>query len=202
MKKGFTLLELLIGITIFAIISGAIYVSLYLGIKVYKHEAKSNSSIQAVMLTFRLLEKSLYSAFMNPANEDIKFKGSAERVDFFAVNKNGQLESVSFYLEPAGTQGLFSLLSARKTNIQKEDPAEPVVEVINNRISAFKLSYYDIEKKQWLEDWSEELSVPGQVKAEIDFVDSENAQAMLHLEKYISIPIANEIEFSFAEDAN
>ncbi|MFH1062728.1 MAG: prepilin-type N-terminal cleavage/methylation domain-containing protein [Candidatus Omnitrophota bacterium] len=160
MKKGFTLLELLIGITIFAIISGAVYTSLYLGIKVWKNEERNNSSVQEIMLCFGLLEKSLHSTFLNPDNENIKFKGSLERLEFFAVNQSGQLEAVSFYLEPAGTSGkdLFRLLVLRQKPGQEKEQTESIPEVVNNRISAFKLSYFDQGKNQWFEDWPEELA--------------------------------------------
>ncbi len=201
MKKGFTLLELLIGITIFAIVSGAIYTSLYLGIKVYKHEEKRTSNTQEFMLSFRVLEDSLYNTFMNPDNENITFKASSERIDFFAVNEKAQLENIVFYLEQKDEKNLFSLLKSKKNYMHKKEQAEPKIEVINNRISVFKLSYFDVGKKQWVRDWKDELSVPAQVRVEIDFVDSDNEKSSFHLEKYISIPIANEMQFSFTDDS-
>lgn len=201
MKKGFTLLELLIGITIFAIISGAVYTSLYLGIKVWKNEEKNNSNVQEIMLTFDLLEKSLFSAFINPDDENIKFKGSAEKIEFFAVNKLGQLETVSFYLEPEDSQNLFKLLVLRQKYARKLlEQTEIVPEVVNNRIGAFKLSYFDKGKNKWHSDWPDELSLPDQVKIEIDFKSADKDAAVLHLEKYISIPIANEIQFAAIEE--
>jgi prepilin-type N-terminal cleavage/methylation domain-containing protein len=203
MKKGFTLIELLIGITIFAIISGAVYTSLYLGIKVWKHEENSSANIQEMTLTFDLLGKSLRSVFMNPDNENIKFKGSTDKLEFYTVNSAGRLEDISFYLQPSGigSKDLFSLLVLRKKITDKPDQNETAGEIVNNRISGFKLSYFDKAKNQWFDEWPEELAAPNQVKAELDFSSpSQAGGGTLHLEKYISIPIANDLRFAFDQD--
>ncbi|MBU1086053.1 MAG: prepilin-type N-terminal cleavage/methylation domain-containing protein [Candidatus Omnitrophica bacterium] len=197
MKKGFTLLELLIGITIFAIISGAVYTSLYLGVKVWKHEEKNNSSLQEIILTFELIETNLFSTFINPENENIKFKGSADRLEFFRVNNAEQLESVCFYLDSAAEKDSAELLVLRKRySLPDQQQPEVSPEIVNNQIKNFKLSYFNNKENKWNEDWPEELLLPSQVKVEIDFKLNDSADSALHFEKYISIPAANKIELA------
>ncbi len=200
MKKGFTLLELLIGITIFAIVSGAVYTSLYLGVKVWKHEEKSNSGFQEIVLTFGLLEENLRSVFLNPDNENIKFKGSADRIEFFRVNKFGQLEAVSFYLESQTGENASTLFILKQKYLRDTLDAESAPEAVNNKINGFKISYFDDKENKWHPDWSEELVVPSQIRVEIDFNADDTGKNTFSLEKYISIPIAHEIELSTLAD--
>ena len=185
--------------TIFAIISGAVYTSLYLGIKVWKNEEKNNSSLQEIILTFELIETDLFSAFINPDNENIKFKGSSERLEFFRVNNAEQLESVSFYLDSEAENNASELLVLRKKYYLDDQQSEAIPEVVNNQIESFKLSYFNNKDNKWNEEWAEELSVPDQVKVEIDFKITGSVDNVLHLEKYISIPVANEINLPEAE---
>jgi len=199
MKKGFTLLELLIGITIFAIVSGAVYTSLYLGVKVWKHEEENNSGFQEIRLTFGLIEENLRSVFLNPDNENIKFKGSIDRIEFFRVNKSEQLEEVAFYLESQSSKDESTLFILKQKYQQAESDSEAVSEVVNNRISSFKISYFNNKENKWDSEWTEELIVPSQIKVEIAF-NFDDAGKSIVLEKYISIPIAHEIDMPISED--
>jgi prepilin-type N-terminal cleavage/methylation domain-containing protein len=194
MKKGFTLLELLIGITIFAMISGAVYTSLYLGIKVYKHQQQADSGIQEAMLCFQVLEKILFSTYISPEDENIIFQGSLEKMDFFRINNDRQLESVSFYLDSSGSEDSFDFLVARKKYLGSSTEPEESVEVINSSVRGLQFSYFDPEQQQWYEEWPDEQIVPSQVKIAIDFIAKEQGSRIMHLEKYVNIPVSLKIQ--------
>ena len=100
MKKGFTLLELLIGMSVFAIVAASVYTSLYMGVKVWKQEETLDQSLQEAGLTLKVMERALRCAFLNPENEKISVLGLRERIDFFSTSPEGDIEKVAFYLHP------------------------------------------------------------------------------------------------------
>ncbi len=191
MKKGFTLLELLIGIAVFAVIAASVYTSLYLGIKVWKQEDNNDQVMAAAVLTLDIIAQELRCAFINPKNETIKFIGAAEQVDFFSVNKEGDVENVVFYLDPGLDSGLSCLMQSKR-NCRSNDTEEPdTAKVVNSAVRSFKLSYFDSKNKKWFENWPEELVLPQEVKIEVSFFDKVNKENKLDLAKYVYIPAAS-----------
>ncbi|MFH1459297.1 MAG: prepilin-type N-terminal cleavage/methylation domain-containing protein [Candidatus Omnitrophota bacterium] len=198
MKKGFTLLELLIGIAIFAIIAACVYSSLYLGLKVFKQEESRDELMQQAMLTLDKLAKDLRCAFINPNNEQIKFIGTDAKIDFFIVSPELDIENTVFYLEENEDSDVFSLLMSKTKVRYFEGDAEgkSKISVINRSIKEFKLAYYDHETKEWYENWPRELELPKLIKIKISFAQNSNQENFLDLVKYVAVPIAQTLEFT------
>ena len=194
MKQGFSLLELLIGIAIFSIIAASVYTSLFLGIKVSKQEENRDEIMQAAGLTLKEISKRLRCSFISAQNEQIKFIGTGEQLDFFSINGDGDLENLIFYLEPGSEEKSFLLYQSRKKYTQLDEETLAQVELINKNVRALKFSYFNGSEKKWYEDWPEELVLPQQVKLEISFCKTKDEEKYIHLEKYVNIPVANEID--------
>ncbi|MBI4845562.1 MAG: prepilin-type N-terminal cleavage/methylation domain-containing protein [Candidatus Omnitrophica bacterium] len=193
MKAGFTLLELLIGIAIFAVVAASVYTSFYLGVKTWRHEETRDEGLQQAMLALETMALRLRCAFVSADNEKIKFKGSNEQIDFFTVNAEGDIENLIFFLEPRDSGQGYSLRQSSKKYIYLNDENPPEIEVINSFVKNFKVSYFNAKEQLWLEDWPEELKLPEQVKIEVDFEKNNLESSSLRLEKYVNILVTNEI---------
>jgi len=195
MKRGFTLLELLIGVTIFAILAGSVYVSLYLGIKVWKGEENRNETLLEAINTFNVMAKRLHCVYFNPDNEQLYFKGLKQELEFFSVDENGDLINVIFYLEP-GVENKFNLYLATKKYTQLSSEKASQIELISRKVSKLKFSYYNAQRDQWTDDWAVEKELPNQVKLEIAFITGATQIDELAMVKFINIPVANKITIS------
>ena len=145
------------------------------------------------MLSFNILESNLYSTFINPDDENLTFKGSPGSIEFFNVDKDGFLMRTAFLLETSDERSRSELVMRRKKYLKSEESEDYKSELVNSNVRSLKFSYYDSEQKQWYEDWPEELSLPDQVKIEIDFIDPENSNNTMTMEKYVNIPAAYSI---------
>ncbi|MFH2138962.1 MAG: prepilin-type N-terminal cleavage/methylation domain-containing protein [Candidatus Omnitrophota bacterium] len=201
MRNGFTLLEVLIGITIFAIVAASVYTSLALGIKVFKQEEARDELMQEAMVTIGEVQRCVRCAFINPENENIKFLGTKDSLDLFSVNQEGDVENVSFYLEASdGDPGVKALFRVTRPYLQSENEEIPGnVELIHEGIEKFELSYFDAKDQKWYEEWPEELTLPSQIKLDIGFKAANEKQSGIELAKYMNIPLAKIINFSGPE---
>ncbi|MFH1094013.1 MAG: prepilin-type N-terminal cleavage/methylation domain-containing protein [Candidatus Omnitrophota bacterium] len=191
MKKGFTLLELLIGMSVFAIVAASVYSSLYMGVKVWKQEENLDQTMQEAVLTLKVMERALRCAFLNPENEKISFDGLGERIDFFSTSPEGDIEKVAFYLHSNEGDSSFSLLRSRIKYMRLDDDEEPQEEVVNTKIRELRLKYFSKDENIWYERWPEESILPHEVSIEISFAQAFGKSGSFDLVKYINIPMAN-----------
>ncbi|MCG2711838.1 MAG: prepilin-type N-terminal cleavage/methylation domain-containing protein [Candidatus Omnitrophica bacterium] len=201
MKKGFTLLELLIGMSVFAIVAASVYSSLYLGVKVWKQEENLDQMMQEAVLSLKVMERALRCAFLNPENEKISFVGLGERIDFFSTSPEGGIEKVAFYLRPNEGDNSFSLLRSKVMYTRLDDEEAPREEVINTKIRELKLKYFSKDENIWHEIWPEELILPQEVSIEVNFAPAFEKSGSFDLVKYINIPMANIMDLTHDEES-
>jgi len=200
-KKGFTLVELLVGVTIFAIVAACVYTSLYLGIKVFKSEENQDLKLQEAILTLDQMAQRIRSSFINPENEEIRFMGTEDRLDFFSVSTNGDLERMVFYLEPAQEDGLFFLYQSRCKYTELGDETLTKVELIHSKVRGLKFSYFNKKDKIWHADWPDELRLPELVKLEVGFNRQNKKEDTVNLAKYVYPMCSQQIDFSQDEES-
>ena len=201
MKKGFTLLELLIGMSVFAIVAASVYSSLYLGVKVWKQEENLDQTMQEAVLSLKVMERALRCAFLNPENEKIKFEGSGERIDFFSTSPEGDIEKVAFYLHGNENDNFFSLFRTTKKYMRLDDEEVPQEEVINTKIHEMKLKYFSKDNNIWYESWPEELTLPHAISIKISFAQAFNKSGSYDLVKYVNIPMATIMDLAHNEES-
>lgn len=200
MKKGFTLLELLIGMSVFAIVAASVYSSLYMGVKVWKQEENLDQTMQEAVLSLKVMERALRCAFLNPENEKIAFEGLGERIDFFSTSPEGDIEKVAFYLRSNEGDNFFSLFRTTKKYMRLDDEKAPREEVINTKIRELKFKYFSKDENIWYESWPEESTLPHAVSIEVSFAQAGNKSGSFDLVKYINIPMANFMDLSRNEE--
>ena len=200
-KNGFTLLEVLIGMTIFAIIAASVYTSLYLGIKVFKNEETQETLLQETVISLHELAGIFRCAFISSGNENITFMGSGTRVEFFAINREGDLEKTSIYLQESPDLEKSLIISKEKV-VKKEESEDIQVGVINSRINEFKLSYYDDKTSEWVDDWMESLVLPRQIRIQVAVGKLDNSSEGTELEKYVYLPVSDVVNFALEDQSS
>ncbi len=193
------MIELLVSITIFAVVAASVYSSLYLGIKVWKREAAQEESMYQTTRVVEALARSLRSAFIDPRNERLKFIGTADRLDFFSVTAEGDVENLIVYNSRDNLNAGGTLYLSRKKIRELDNDTPPQSAVLNNNVRVFALRYFDAKDQTWYDEWPEEQRLPNQVRIEFGCGPADNAEEPESLVKYVMIPVANEIDLSESE---
>jgi len=83
-KKGFTLIEVLVAVTIIAVIVLSIYSAFNTGITAYKKMDTAFSSFQDARIILNVIETDLKNSFIY-SEESSFFKGGSSALDFFSI---------------------------------------------------------------------------------------------------------------------
>lgn len=172
--RGFTLIELIVGITLIVIVMSAAYAGFRSGMDMYRYQEKQNVFHQNIRQALFLVSRDMRCAYMPASRTDISFIGM-HRADMFeagdqvafvtclpsAHSKSGGLAGVAYYVsaDPLIAQkGLVrsnSGFPAGPPEISKAD----IVEVAP-LVKTMKLRYYDGD--EWLDEWGSSNSAKSQ----------------------------------------
>jgi type II secretion system protein J len=172
-QTGFTLMELLVAMSLMVVASACLYSSLYTGFRARESAEKILIPLQAAKIAMDMIKQDLRGAVVGP-DEDPNimagpFLGEDDRtganvdtdvVTFFSSHHeiNGDEERITCgigmielsLVEPA-KEDTFTLVRYVTDNLQTEDEQEPVEEVLCRHVRALNFRYYD--GLRWYEDW-------------------------------------------------
>jgi prepilin-type N-terminal cleavage/methylation domain-containing protein len=172
-KAGFTLLELLLGISLFCIVAVAIYSSMAIGIKVHKKGGLLTGKYNDVSFAFTIIEKDLRSAM---CINNVYFSGSSENMSFYSVQKysgiNEELCKITFSTErERDFMVLRRLIESYQESLQSQHIKG---DILINDLSACSLDYGYMKREVsgeqsllWKKEWKGE-SVPRYVRINFD----------------------------------
>ena len=164
-RSGFTLLELLIAITLMAVITGALYSSLYVAFKAERSAQGALQPARSAALALQLLQQDfdaalppngiLAGAFEGTAGTGIA--GSAVLTFYSGANvprdgeTGGNIRQVSLCVQTLPDDPQPVLVRQVTANLLAS--ADPVIrtQVLCRRIKAFNLSYFD--GSLWQDNW-------------------------------------------------
>jgi len=91
-EKGFTLIELMVTMSILSIVIAAIYGTFRGGVDAQQRE--KTHLLQTGRIVLEELSKDIRSAFIAPANKSLKFEGSKDRLSFVSTSclSNNKIE--------------------------------------------------------------------------------------------------------------
>jgi len=186
--QGFTLLELLIAVTIFSIVSIAIYSSFSVGIRAWR---KAEESYKVRQEARHALEDIGYELRTAVNFTPVPFEGSSDCVSFSRVLKSSNKYSEGIfkitYTFDAQAKSLYYILQTYEETVKEEEGTKSI---LTSGISGFQLkyAYLDGDEVIWMDDWqSDEVDIPFGVKVSL-FYPSQNEGQDIEFSETILIP--------------
>lgn len=168
-EKGFTLLEILIAMTILSLIAVIIGASLRLGIRAWERGEADIESSQNIRFFVERLSQQIKSAYPYQMQIDgekaIAFQGKSDSIFFVtsSVRDNeGGLKWFSYFVKDGSLTVQEGILPDKKVMEKISENGE----VLDLNISELKFGYFSSEKKEWKESWDSKTELPGAVKIE------------------------------------
>jgi prepilin-type N-terminal cleavage/methylation domain-containing protein len=166
---GFTLLELLLAISLFCIISVAIYSSMAVGIKIHKRGGNLTGKYNDVSFAFERIGQDLRSAI---SINNIYFSGSEQDMSFYAIQaiSGGQkeLSKITYLLEKE--KSCYDFLRLRESYPDSLQASHAKGDVLLDSVSELNFNYGFFKKQasgdqilQWKSEWKDE-GVPRMVR--------------------------------------
>ncbi len=171
-KKSFTLIELLITVTIFSAVSIAIYATFNSGMRIWRRVEKFNLADIRNLIKIEKLNKELRQVFIFK-EKDIAFSGKKDQIQFPAVI-DSEINNVAYSFDAGGKMVLRGAVKLSDILAAKEKKEElpPNTAPYLTKVDEFSISYfyYDIKKSaySWKDEWKEN-SLPAAVKFNIIF---------------------------------
>ncbi|MBA7605892.1 hypothetical protein ES703_13027 [subsurface metagenome] len=184
-SKGFTLVEILIAVTIVSLILTIIYGSYASSIDTMNYTRKKMDAFSMVRLTLSRMNDEITSSFFSEDSEDVMFAGEEGKIDFisssheriFKDSKEYDLVEIGYFTEPdeEGASGSESLSLWRREDGTPDDDVLEGGEKENliEGLEGLEFKYYDGE--EWRDEWDskEGEGLPQAVKVTLKFANKE-----------------------------
>ncbi len=172
-EGGFTLLELIIAITILSVVTVIIGSGLRLGIKAWEKGEAEAYETQRLRIISGLLYQHLKSAYPYKVEMDgkkvVAFKGTPESIVFVTTQADlseGGLKWVSYSFKDGALLFKEGILPDKKF-LEKATEALGDGEIIDLNIKEFKLQYLSSEDEEWGDSWESNEALPKAVKVTV-----------------------------------
>lgn len=172
-RRGFTLMEVLVGVAILAmmglIIWGAMSVSLRGRRTAYRLQERYQTARVAMSRMVRELESAYISNHRNiDKYPKTMFLGRQDRIDFTYLGhlrvadgaKESDQGAVSYFLETdkESTRGTKALMRREKVPVDDRPEKGGITEKLAENVKSVEFEYWDPEDEDWKKDWKAELS--------------------------------------------
>jgi len=174
-RGGFTLLEVIIAITILSLITVIIGSAFRLGIQAWGRGEKETEDGQRLRALSSLLSQQLTSIYpyrikIEGKDEDVvAFKGEPDSITFVTTmtdSSYGGLKWVQYIFRDGVLSYKEGLLPDKKFEEHIKDKNKE--EIVDSHIDKFRFSYsYLLEDDEWMESWDDEEEVPDAVKVNL-----------------------------------
>lgn len=176
-RCGFTLLELMIALGLFAMVLTAIYSIWHFIIKGTRVGMEAAAEIQRSRMAMRALEDAFTTSVMFTANiknysfladtsGDMASVSLVSRLpaSFPGVGRYGDqvVRRVVFEVHP-GPNG-DELVMAQAPMLQDTEQVEPYSLVLARNVELFQLEFLDLQRGEWLDEWTDTNQMPRMVK--------------------------------------
>lgn len=168
-RRAFTILEVMIAIGIFAMILTAIYATWTAilkgsraGLTAAAAVQRSRIAVRAIedaFLTVQLFNENLkYYAFVADTEGDMAAVSMVSRLpaSFPGVGRYGDqvVRRVSFYVRPGEDQGYELVMThAPMLMATNSTGVEPASLILARDVTEFRLEFWDLQKKEWVDEW-------------------------------------------------
>jgi hypothetical protein len=187
-ERSFTLIELLITVSITAMIGLVVFSAFAAGFKIFAKVKDYNNLQTDVLLTLQKLENDLRNTFDFTG---IGFSGDRKKIAFAGwVNRNSSLGRIAYQFN-IGSAGTFIKTEQLYSTALLENQAGGAVSKVLAAVKDVDFSYYyldpDTHKYDFKYSWSAAEGIPRVVKIRIIY---QNENQDLQLEKSVFIPVS------------
>jgi type II secretion system protein J len=213
-SPGFTLLEVMIAMTILAMMSLLLYTSMSSTMSGKEDTEKKDNMNHSVALAFNKISNDLQMAFLLPGPDFLGtdgtrktvFKGTEDKMDFASFSHVRYLKDapeadfgeVGYSLEDnKDDEGGGKLLMRREAKVLDDKPDEGgTLEPLVEGVKEIHFSYFDTKKNDWLKSWdSSQLEnsnqLPRAVKIEIKVQDPSSEEDVYSFSTIAEIRLNN-----------
>jgi general secretion pathway protein J len=178
--SGFTLLELLVAMTLLGLLSIALFGALTFGVRSWERSETLTAQSNAVRQAQTLLSRTLGEAYpellaSDPTQQKIAFDGEAHSVRFLAPDPrmSGALDRIEI-----GVRQGSDALESRAT-LELAADARTTRTVILSGLSGFDISYYGKSAQDrdasWQDSWKDRASLPRLIRIRASFAQKRAA---------------------------
>ncbi len=192
--KGFTLIEVLVTVSLISLLSFMLYSSLVNGLKIWK---KSQQLVveEDVAIFFDKISRGLQNTFNH---SELKFRGNAQMISFpsllnMLTDKKSSLGEGK-YVQQMGQVKYYFDKETGAIFEQKANYGQALNNVFSNPrkivggITSFQILYYYLDGDKEVEGNKIEEQIPNAVKVEVLFQEGLRSKI---LNKWINIPVGN-----------
>jgi prepilin-type N-terminal cleavage/methylation domain-containing protein len=190
-RGGFTILEVMIAIFIFALVLTAIYSTWFGILKGTKSGTNAAAAVQRSRIAMRALEDAFLTMqmfndnlkhywFITEANGDFSGASFVARLpaSYPGVGRYGDqiVRRVSFSARPAA-EGNYELVMSQAPMLMNTNTgaAEAYELVLAKDVSLFMLEYYDLQTGEWFTDWVNTNTLPRLIRITLGQGKSKNS---------------------------
>jgi general secretion pathway protein J len=179
---GFTLLELLVTMTLLGLLSVALVASIRYGTRIWRATAATATS-NSTMLTVREQLKELLGkaypeyVYPTPTTGHILFDGTPDSIDFLAPDSHiaGGLAHVRIAGEQDGTA--FALVATAAPELSNAPVPDAARRILLHNLAALEISYYGRDKPnndqaEWVSEWRGMTVMPDLVRIRLQFAQT------------------------------
>jgi general secretion pathway protein J len=179
-QRGFTLIEMLVVMTILGLISLALLGSLRFGATAWQRSNGQGGSIEQIELAETVLRRALVSAYpylsgTDPADTHIQFEGTSSRIVFLAPAPEalGGAGLARFTVAAEPAESGMRLTIAAVPELALPGSATPSAGVLIDGLEDAKFGYYGADDPgsdpSWHDSWSGRPSLPGMIRIRASF---------------------------------
>lgn len=178
--SGFTLVELLVSLTLLGMLSLVLFGGVHFGRSVWQATETKTAAVDRIRAFQASLATELSRTYpeIDEANGSVgakvKFDGENDRVSFLTPSPNDSGMLVKTTVKPEVMGGTIHLVEARRPELARTSQ-ETVVNTPLPAISSVRLSYFgslkDNEAPDWHESWSSQTKLPDLVRMHVTFAD-------------------------------
>ncbi len=173
-ERGFTLLELLIAMTILGLIAVIVGVSVRLGIRAWERGEADADNSRKIRYFVERISQQIKSAYPYQIEGDgervVAFQGRSDSIFFVTSVKasEGGLKWISYFIRDGKLMMREGILPDKRAmeRISKEG------RVFDMEISGLKFQYFSSKEKKWKESWDSKTELPVAIKINADKIPS------------------------------
>ncbi|MCK5557449.1 MAG: prepilin-type N-terminal cleavage/methylation domain-containing protein, partial [Candidatus Hydrogenedentes bacterium] len=215
-RKGFTLIEILVAMTIFSVVMTAVYAGFNTGVKVWKRGERDMQAFRDARVMLALMSRELRCAFPEAGHlfygEDKRSgKRSTDRIEFFTVRPPLQpgkgyvprILKIAYYVKPArGGRGyvlereeqiVAGRIPAKKQEADKNERQEQIkMERAWRCIIAADVDWLDFQYswgKEWRPSCRQGFGLPAVVRIALEFQGEGKGAVRRRFDTAVNIPL-------------